>query len=102
VVKLREIISVSKRARQKFDLERFHLKKLAGIEVKEKYQVEFSHRFSALDSLDERFDINYAWEGIRENIKISAKDDQRLKHNKLWFDDECSKLIEQRMQAKLQ
>jgi hypothetical protein len=25
-----------------------------------------------------------------------------LKHNKPWFDDECSKLIDQRKQAKLQ
>jgi hypothetical protein len=40
VAKLRERISVSKRARQKFDLERFDLKKLDDAEVKEKYQVE--------------------------------------------------------------
>jgi hypothetical protein len=26
----------------------------------------------------------------------------RLKHNKPWFDDECSKLIDQQKQAKLQ
>jgi hypothetical protein len=46
-----------------------------------------------------------AWESIRENIKTSAKDNlgyHRLKHNKQWFDDECSKLIDQRKQAKLQ
>jgi hypothetical protein len=40
VAKLKERISVSKQARQKFDLERFDLKKLVDIEVKEKYQVE--------------------------------------------------------------
>jgi hypothetical protein len=40
VAKLRETISVSKRARQKFDLERFDLKKLDDLEAKEKYQVE--------------------------------------------------------------
>jgi hypothetical protein len=38
VTELRERISVSKRAGQKFDLERFDLKKLDDIEVKEKYQ----------------------------------------------------------------
>jgi hypothetical protein len=43
-------------------------------EVKEKYQVEISNRFAALESLDESFDINNAWENIRENIKTSAKD----------------------------
>jgi hypothetical protein len=40
VAKLRERISVSKRARQKFDLERFDLKKSNDVEVKEKYQIE--------------------------------------------------------------
>jgi hypothetical protein len=51
-----------------------------------------------LESLDESFDINNSWESIRENIKTSAKDNlgyHRLKHNKLWFDNECSKLIDQ-------
>jgi hypothetical protein len=65
VAKLRKRISVSKRARQKFDLERFDLEKLDDIEVKEKYQVEISNRFTALESLDESSDINNAWESIR-------------------------------------
>jgi hypothetical protein len=84
VAKLREGISVSKRARQNFDLERFDLKKLNDIEIKEKYQVEISNRFAALESLVESFNINNAWESIRENIKTSAKDNlgyQKLKHN---------------------
>jgi hypothetical protein len=74
------------------------------MEVKEKYQVESSNRFAALESLDESFDINNACESIRENIKTSAKENlgyQKLKHNKPWF-DECSKLVDQRKQAKLQ
>jgi hypothetical protein len=54
VAKLRERISVSKRTRQKFGLERFDLKKLNDVEVKEKYQVEISNRFATLESLDER------------------------------------------------
>jgi hypothetical protein len=83
VAKLREKISVSKWARQNFDLGRFDLKKLNDIEVKEKYQVEISNRFATLESLDESFDINNAWESIRENIKTSAEDNlgyQKLKH----------------------
>jgi hypothetical protein len=43
VAKLRERISVSKRGRQKFDLERFDVKKLSDVEVKQKYQVEISN-----------------------------------------------------------
>jgi hypothetical protein len=42
VAKLRERMSVSKQARQKFNLERFNLRKLDDVEVKEKYQVEIS------------------------------------------------------------
>jgi hypothetical protein len=92
VAKLRERISVSKRARQNFDLERFDPRKLDDIEVKEKYQVEISNLFAVLESLDDSFDIDNAWESIRENIKTSAKDHlgyHRLKHNKQWFQDEC-------------
>jgi hypothetical protein len=44
VAKLRERTSVSKLARQNFDLERFDLKKIDDVEVKEKYQVEISNR----------------------------------------------------------
>jgi hypothetical protein len=60
LAKLRERNSVSKRARQNFDLERFDLKKLNDVEVKEKYQLEISNRFAALESLDKNFDINNA------------------------------------------
>jgi 50S ribosomal subunit-associated GTPase HflX len=92
-------------SRQNSDLQRFDLKNLDDIQVKEKYQVEILNRFAALESLDESFDINNASESIRENIKTSAKENlgyQKLKHNIPWFDDECSKLIDQQKQAKLQ
>jgi hypothetical protein len=58
VAKLRDRILVSTRARQKFDVERFDLKKLDDVEVKEKYQVEISKRFAPSQILDESFDIN--------------------------------------------
>jgi hypothetical protein len=105
VAKLRERISVSKQARQNFNSERFDLKKQDDVEVKEKYQVEISNIYATLESLDGSFDINNACESIRKNIKTSTKDNLEyhgLKHNKPWFDDECSKLIDQRKQAKLQ
>jgi hypothetical protein len=65
---------------------------------------EISNRFAALESLDESFDINGAWKSIRENNEISARENlgyQKLNNNKLLFDDECSKLIDQRKRAKL-
>jgi hypothetical protein len=74
VAKLRERISVSKRARQELDSERFDLKKLDDVEVKEKYQVDISNRFAPSENLDESLDINNAWESIRENIKTLAKE----------------------------
>jgi hypothetical protein len=104
VAKLRDRISVSKRARQNFDLERFDLKKLDDIEVKEKYQVEISNIFAALVSLDESVTLIKLGR-VLCFIKNSAKDNlgyHKLKYNKPWFDDECSELIDQWKQAKLQ
>jgi hypothetical protein len=43
-------------------------------------------------------EINSAWETIRENIKISAKENLgyfELKKQKPWFDERCSKLLDQ-------
>jgi hypothetical protein len=66
--------------------------------------VEISNRFAALENLDESLDINSAWESIRENTKTSVKENlgyHRLKHNKPWSEDACSKLIDQWKQARL-
>jgi hypothetical protein len=73
-MKLRERLSVCKRARQKFDLQRCDLKKLNDVEVKEKYQLEMSNRFAALENLVEGSDIKNAWERVREIIKTSTKE----------------------------
>jgi hypothetical protein len=58
-----------------------------------------------LEDLDTEVEINSAWETIRENIKISAKESLcyfEFKKYKPWFDEGCSKLVDQRKQAKLQ
>jgi hypothetical protein len=50
-------------------------------------------------------EINSAWEMIRENIRISAKESLgncELKKHKPWFDEECSELLDQNKQDKLQ
>ena len=52
--------------------ERFNLRKLSELEVKEKYQIEITNRFAALENLDVDKDVNRAWENIKENIKTSA------------------------------
>jgi hypothetical protein len=43
-----------------------------------------SNRFAALENLDAEVEISSAWELIRENIKISAKE-----RHKPWFDETC-------------
>jgi hypothetical protein len=58
-----------------------------------------------LEDLDTEVEINSAWETICENIKILAKKSlgyYELKKHKPWFDEGCSKLLDQREQAKLQ
>jgi hypothetical protein len=58
-----------------------------------------------LENLGDNGDINRAWDAIRENINISAKEcigHCEAKRHKPWFDGECSKLVDRRKQAKLQ
>jgi hypothetical protein len=50
-------------------------------------------------------EIDSAWEIIGENIKISAKESLNyceFKKQKTWFDEACSKLLDQRKQSKSQ
>jgi hypothetical protein len=85
-------------------MDMLNLLKLNEIEGKEKYRVEVSNRFAAVEDLDAEEEINGAWVTIRENINISAKDSlgyYELKKHKPWFDEGCSKLLDQRKQAKL-
>jgi hypothetical protein len=68
-------------------------KKLSEVECKEQYYVEISNRFAALENLDDEVDI-----------KISTKESlgyYELKKHKPWFNKGCSKLLDQRKQAKL-
>jgi hypothetical protein len=58
-----------------------------------------------LKDLDSEVDINSAWETIRNNIKISAKESlgrSDLKKHKPRPDEEWSKLLDQKKQTKLQ
>ena len=46
VAKVRERLAVSKQEAQKFDGERFNLRKLKDLEVKKQYQIEITNRFA--------------------------------------------------------
>ena len=105
VAKLRERLAVNKKAAQKFDGERFNLRKLNKLEVKEKYQIEITNRFAALENLEVDKDVNRTWKIIKENIKTSAKESLGLhdwKEHKPWFDEERLDFLDQRKQAKMQ
>jgi hypothetical protein len=55
------------------------------------------NKFAALENLEDSGDINRAWDNIRENIKISARESLGYcepKHRKTWFDEGCLKLVD--------
>jgi hypothetical protein len=55
--------------------------------------------------LGAKVEINSAWETIRENTKLSAKESLgyfELKKHKPWFDEGCSELLDQKKQLWLQ
>jgi hypothetical protein len=75
LAKVRERLAVSKQKKKhRIRMEIFNLKKLNEIESKEQYRVEISNSFAALENSDSEMEVNKAWEIIRENIKISAKE----------------------------
>ena len=92
-------------AAQKFDVERFNLRKVRELEVRKQYQMKVSKRFAALGNLNNSQHTKRAWEDIKENIKTAAKDSPcvyELKQHKLCFDEEYSLFLDQRKQAKMQ
>jgi hypothetical protein len=87
------------------DMKRFNLKQLNEEENKEQNQVTIKNKFAALENLDDDGDINRAWDTIRENIKVSAKESIGLcesKSHKPWLNEECLELVDRGKQAKLQ
>jgi hypothetical protein len=90
MAKVSERLAVNKQRSYRFHMERFNLKKFNEVEGKEQFRVEVSNRFAALEDLDAEKEINSAWETIRENIKISAKESLgyfEWKKHKPWFDE---------------
>jgi len=105
VAKVRERLAVSKQAAQRFHVERFNLRKLNELQVRNQYQIKISNKYAALENLNDSKDINRAWENIKENIKISAKEIlglYELKQHYPWFDNVCLHIFGQRKRAKMQ
>jgi hypothetical protein len=105
VEKDRNRLAVNKQRSQRFYMERFNIKKLNQVEGKKQFCVEFSTRFAALEDFGPEVEINSAWETIRENVKMLAKESlgcSEFRNHKQWFDEGCPKLLDQRKEAKLQ
>ena len=103
--KLKEVAlyRIHEQAAQKFDGERFNLRKLNELGVR-KSMIEIRNRFATLENLNGDENFNRAWENIKEKIKTSAKESLGLhgwKQHKPWFDKECVDLLDQRKQAKM-
>jgi len=105
VAKVRERLAVSKQGAQKYDGERFNLRKSIERKVRKQYQIEVTNRFAALENLIDDEDINGAWEKIKENLNTSAKESlglHELKQQEPWFDVECLGSLDQMKQVKMQ
>ena len=103
--KVRERLAVGKQAAQRFDRQRFNLRKLNVPEAREQYQIEIRNRFEALENLSDFEDVDRTWGNIKEFIKTSAKESlglHELKQNKPWFDEECLGFLDHRKRAKMQ
>ena len=61
-------MGINKQAAQRFNGERFKLRKLNELEARKQNQVEINYRFAALENLRDD-DINRAWKNIKGNIK---------------------------------
>ena len=92
IAKVRERVAVGKQAAQRFDRQRFNLRKLNEPEVREQYQIKITNRFAALENANDYEDVNRTWESIKDNIQTSVEESpvvHELKHNKAWFEEEC-------------
>ena len=97
-------LAVSKQAAQKFNGERYNPRKLNELEIRTVSDWDYK-QVCSFGELKYSEDTNRAWENIKENIQISAKESlglQVLKQYKPWFDEECLDFLDQRKRVKMQ
>jgi len=70
---------VCKQAVQKFDRQRFNLRKLNEPVVGEKYQIEIRNRFAALENLSDDEDVDRIWGNINYQ-NLSEKESGSMKN----------------------
>jgi len=105
IAKVRESLATGKHGARRFDRQRCNMRKLYEPQVRERYQIEITNRFAALENLNDDEDVNRTWENIKENIQTSAKESlslHELKQNKPRFDEKCLSFLDQRKRTKMQ
>jgi predicted lipase len=73
VAQVRERLTVSKKAAQKFNVDKFNLRKLSELDVRKQYQIKISNRFAAMENLNDSEDINRAWKKLKRISKPQLK-----------------------------
>jgi len=73
IAKVRERLAVGKQTAQRFDSQRFNLRKLNEPEVREQCQIEITNRFAALENSDDDEDVNRTWEKLKRISKPQRK-----------------------------
>ena len=69
IAKVRERLAVGKQAAQRFDGQRFNLRKLNEPEVREHYRIEIANRIAALKNLNAEEDVKRTREHIKGNMQ---------------------------------
>jgi len=104
VAKVRKKLALHKQIGQKFDRERFNLRKLNELEGRKRYPIKISIGLADLENLNDSENINRAWKNVKENIKTSVKEilgQYELEQHKPWFDEEYLQFSDERKLAKL-
>ena len=87
-------------------MERFNLRKISEMKVRQEGQINISNRSEDLDNSNDSEDINRASKNTKENIKTSAKESLCLyelkQHKPLCDEARLGFLFYQRKQAKMQ
>ena len=57
VAEVRERLAVSKQETQKFDMDRFNLRRISELEVRKQFQIKITNRIAVLENLNDSKDI---------------------------------------------
>jgi hypothetical protein len=107
ISRLRVRLSTKRTREGRSGFERFDTEKLKTNQWKDRYQVEVSNMFEALQTVPENpkeIGVDERWEIIDQAVKDAAKATvgyRKKRKDKPWFDKDCRKSIEKRRECRL-